>query len=81
MKIGDDDPTPVQPPMRPENAALLAALAELIGGLHEHTRRIRELAREVRLSLVPVVAAVVADELERYHREALAQVILLGRVA
>jgi hypothetical protein len=82
--IGDDDPTPPQPPMRLENVPVLAVLSDLILSCHEHTRKLRELAREVRLSTMPVSPELrlrMAEEIESFHHSAAAQGRRLKEVA
>jgi hypothetical protein len=72
---GEDDPTPPVAPMRLENIPALAVLSDLILCVHEHTRTLRELARQVRLSTLPISAELrlrMAEEIESFHTRAAA---------
>ncbi len=82
--IDDDYPTPPQPPMRLENIPILAVLSDLVLALHQHTGRLRALAKDVRLSTLPISAELrlrMADEIEGYHTTALAQARRLREAA
>lgn len=82
--IDDEDQTPPQPPMRLENVPVLAVLSDMVLALHTHTKRMRELAREVRLTVVPITPAIrvaMADEIESYHAAALDRARRLREIA
>ena len=73
--IGDDDQTPAQPPVRLENVPLLAVLSDIILAIHEHSRRLREIARVIRLQAHPVsteLRSQLAEEIESFHLSAAA---------
>lgn len=66
----DDDLTPQPPPVNRANTPMLAVLSDLVLALHHHAAQLRELARAVRYSGVPLTVETrerIAAEIERYH--------------
>lgn len=72
--LGEDEVTPVMPPLHLDNLLLLAAVSDMTLLAHDHRQRLRDLANEIRHMSAPANAEFRAKLLaafEEYHSKAL----------